>query len=193
MNNKKYFKMIAEDKFLLYVLILVNIAGTLFGFWYYRFQLPETPFYKMIFVPDCPLYALMFAILMAAYIFPEKKSATLATITFVGLIKYGFWTVLVVTLYRDHYFTADPLLYSMLFTLHIGMIAEAFIIPHIFRFTKETLLIALGWFLLNDVMDYFFGTVPYLPDSTFLSGFAIESFLVTIILVIYSRRFMKRL
>ena len=66
MNNKKYFKMIAEDKFLLYVLILVNIAGTLFGFWYYRFQLPETPFYKMIFVPDCPLYALMFAILMAA-------------------------------------------------------------------------------------------------------------------------------
>lgn len=184
--------MIAEDKFLLYVLILVNIAGTLFGFWYYRFQLPATPIYKVIFVPDCPLYALMFAILLTAYIFYEKKSGVLAVVTFVGLIKYGFWTVLVVALYREYYFASDPLLYSVLFILHVGMILEAFIIPHIFKFTKWTLFFALGWFLLNDVMDYFFGTAPYLPDVSFFGFLTVESFMATVLLVIYEIRFIRR-
>jgi len=192
MEIKKYFKMIAEDKFLLYVLVLVNLAGTLFGFWYYRFQLPETPVYKMIFVPDCPLYALLFAVLVAAYVFSEKKCRMLATLTFVGLIKYGFWTVLVVTLYRDYYFTNDPLLYSVLFLLHIGMILEAFIIPQIFRFTEGTLSVALVWFLLNDMMDYFFGTAPYLPDSSFFGFLRVESFFMTVLLVLYGTKFIRR-
>lgn len=120
-----------------------------------------------------------------------KKSTMLAAITFIGLIKYGFWTLLVVFLYRNDYFHHDPLLYTILFILHIGMIAEAYIIPQISRFTKKTLIIALAWFITNDIMDYFFGTIPVLMNNSYFSLLAVESFLISIILVIYAGKYIS--
>ncbi|MFH1126988.1 MAG: DUF1405 domain-containing protein [archaeon] len=172
------------------MLIILNIAGTLFGFWYYRLQLPSTPLHKMIFVPDCPLYTLLFAIVLILHIF-RKNNNLLSTITFIGLIKYGFWTLLVVMLHRDYYFTYAPMLYTAIFILHTGMVLEAYIIPGLYRFTKKSLVIALIWFIANDIMDYFFGTIPILPDNSFFSFLAIESFLMTIILVTYSKKYAK--
>ncbi len=120
-----------------------------------------------------------------------KKSTLLAAITFVGLIKYGFWTLLVVFLYRNEYFHHDPLLYSILFILHIGMIAEAFVIPQIFRFARKALVLALIWFITNDIMDYFFGTIPVLMNNSYFSLLAAESFLISIILVIYAGKYIS--
>ena len=118
-----------------------------------------------------------------------KNSPTLATITFIGLIKYGFWTVLVIQLYSNHYLASNPILYITLFILHIGMIAEAFLIPQISRFPKKALIIALIWFFSNDIMDYWKGTAPYLPDNAYHHILAAESILMTIILVIYSKKY----
>ncbi|RLG15859.1 MAG: hypothetical protein DRN71_00020 [Candidatus Nanohalarchaeota archaeon] len=171
------------------MLIFVNIVGTLFGFWYYKFQLASTPLVKLVFVPDCPIYTLLFACFLVLH-FMGKKSAILATVTFIGLVKYGFWTVLVISLYCEYYAASDLFLYVVLFILHIGMIAQAYVIPQISGFSKDALMIALVWFLANDVMDYFFGTAPYLPDYMYHNLLFVESTLMTIILVIYSRKSM---
>lgn len=141
----------------------------------------------MIFVPDCPLYTLLLTAVLILHKV-HKKNTILSTITYIGLIKYGFWTILTVLLYRDQFFTQDPLLYSILFVLHIGMIIESSLIPDISKFTKKALMIALTWFLVNDIMDYFGGTLPYIPNTTYFNLLAIESFLMTIILVIYSKK-----
>lgn len=181
---------IAGNALCLKVMILINVVGTLFGFWYYEFQLASTPLAKIIFVPDCPLYTLLFACFLVLHL-TGKKSAMLATVTFIGLIKYGFWTVLVISLYFEYYVASNLFLYALLFFLHIGMIAQAYIIPQISGFSKDALIIALVWFLANDVMDYFFGTVPYLPDYMYHNLLLVESILMTIVLVVYSRKSWK--
>ena len=180
--------MIAKNAFCLKVMILINLAGTLFGFWYYKFQLASTPLVKLVFVPDCPIYTLLFVCLLLLHLM-GRKSTMLAVVTFIGLIKYGFWTVLVISLYCEYYVASNLFLYVVLFLLHIGMIAQAYIIPQISGFSKGALVIALVWFLANDVMDYFFGTAPYLPDYMYHNLLLVESILMTIILVIYSRKY----
>ncbi len=180
---------IAGNALCLKVMIFINILGTIFGFWYYKFQLASTPLAKLVFVPDCPIYTLLFACFLVLHLM-GKKSAVLAVVTFIGLIKYGFWTVLVISLYCEYYVASNLFLYVLLFFLHIGMLAQAYIIPQISGFPGRALIIALIWFLANDVMDYFFGTAPYLPDYMYHNLLFVESILMTIILVIYSRKFM---
>jgi len=41
------------DKRLLALIVLINIAGSAFGLYYYWEQLMMTPWYYWIFVPDC--------------------------------------------------------------------------------------------------------------------------------------------
>ena len=95
-----------------------------------------------------------------------------------------------ITLYHEYYIASNLLMYILLFILHLGMIAEAYIIPQVSRFSKNALIIALIWFLANDIMDYFFGTAPYLPDYIYHNLLLAESILITTILVIYSRKYM---
>ena len=58
-----------EDLALRYawVIVAINLAGTLFGFWYYRFQLAQTPIVMWPFVPDSPTATLFIALSLASW------------------------------------------------------------------------------------------------------------------------------
>ena len=119
------------------VLAIINLAGFLFGICYYWHQLSTSPFYLWIFIIDCPLYVVLFALICFLLYEKREVSEWLRFLTAVGLIKYGLWTGIVIILYRDYFFAANPLLYALLFPLHIGMILEgisrplspAFLVP----------------------------------------------------------------
>ena len=167
-----------ESRKWLWALLLVNLAGFAFGIWYYVPQLSVTSPLLWVFVIDCPLYVLLFAGVCVLRLKEKAVPRWFYYISAVGLIKYGFWTFLVVVLYWNVLFSSASALYSVLTPLHIGMILEGLVLVPRFRASLMQMLPVLGWFLLNDWLDYFFGTVPLRPP-TYLNFLMWESFLVS--------------
>ncbi|MGZ8937347.1 MAG: DUF1405 domain-containing protein, partial [Halobacteriota archaeon] len=173
-----------ENTPLLIAIIIINIAGSLVGLFYYWDQLVSASPFAWIFIPDCPLYTLLVAVVLAVYASTKRSSDLINFITAVGLAKYGTWTVIVVLGFSTFYFSVDSTLYTVLILMHVAMAAE-FILPLLlirqlkYRFTA----IALVWFLANDFSDYFLGTHPPIPTSQ-ISLIAAFTFLLTPLFIV---------
>ena len=173
------FRSIVENTPLLIAVIVINIAGSLIGFYYYCDQLASASPFVWIFIPDCPLYTTLAAVVLAVYVSTKRSSDLINFITAVGLVKYGTWTVVIVLGLSTFYFSVDSTLYTVLVLMHVAMAAE-FILPLLlirqlkYRWTT----IAIVWFLANDVADYFLGTHPLVPTSE-ISLIAAFTFMLT--------------
>lgn len=155
-----------DKKLALIPLILVNLIAALYGFiFFYGSQFLSTPIHLWIFIPDCPLYALLAAIALAGFCF-GKKNDLFNSIVFIGLMKYGFWTVFVLSSFQWFYFAPETsLMYSILFAAHLGLFLEAFLFIGHIKLNKLFLGISLAWFLLNDFIDYLLAVHPPIPLS----------------------------
>lgn len=154
---RKIIDTINGDRRLLAAIILINIAGSLFGLYYYWDQLMMTPWYLWLAVPDCPLYTffMIFALLLVLL---KKPSNTLNAITAVGLSMYGIWTCIVLLYFREIYFDpADALMSAGLWTSHFGMALEGFLLlPYLARIRPIAWTVTALWFLALDSVDYFY-------------------------------------
>ncbi len=176
-------KRIFDKKILLIIILITNLVGTAFGFYYYEYQFRTSPIYSWIFIPDCPLYTLLFSILLLIFLIKNRLPAYLSVITFVGLIKYGSWTVSTIALYSDYFLSPTNFnLYSILFFAHIGMSLESLILFPILNPSKKGIALIFSWFLVNDASDYAFGTLPYLPSNEHFNFLLIQSLFFTIFL-----------
>lgn len=165
-------------RILFWFIVLANMVGSVYGFvFFYGEQFLATSPLLWVFVADCPLYALLFGL---AFLFRgEAKPGTLKAwfgevpdlsllwfVAFVGAMKYGFWTVFVLSAYSGFYFTPElSLLYSVLFISHLFMLFETMLLVGKIRVKDWFLFAGAGWFLLNDLSDYLLGTHPPLPES----------------------------
>jgi uncharacterized membrane protein YpjA len=179
-------------------IILVDLLGIFYGYYYYAEQLGATPLYLWIFVPDCPLYIMLFTIaLMLAILGFESK--LFSYIAAVGMMKYGIWTLAALLLYGEYFFSSSAfLLSSFLFMLHIGMTLEGpVLVPK--KLSKWHLSVALLWFLANDYVDYFYGFVdnfgrytlgthPILPPAGRIPIIMAITFLLSILLCFLTYR-----
>jgi len=173
-------KRILENKPIVLFLILINFLGFLFGIYYYMPQLDDIPQSMWLIVIDCPLYVLLFSIVLSLELLKKPLPGILKFITSVGLFKYGLWTVIVILLHFDFFFSINPLVYSLLLPMHVGMALESTLLFSLFRPTKTTTLFVILFFILNDISDYVFGTLPRIPE-TWVSLLFIESLAVSII------------
>ncbi|MDD5417305.1 MAG: DUF1405 domain-containing protein [Candidatus Nanoarchaeia archaeon] len=172
------------DKELIVFLVAMNIVFAVYGFYLYYPQLIQTPFFLWIFVPDCPIAALLFAVLI---IFRKEKNkwwTFFAMVTFTALIKYGVWTLSVYFEQPSYYFGGDnagTIVFNM--ALHTVMILEAFLLIGV---KKVRWWLASVLFLLQDVSDYFI-TLPFTPapilNKNVISGITI--FLSVALPVVY--------
>ncbi|CAM3971692.1 DUF1405 domain-containing protein [Paenibacillus alkaliterrae] len=160
----------------LWLLFLVNLAGTIYGYIWYEYQLIDTynthPLWRIVFVPDSPTASLFFTLALLYLLFPPHRPSRLVSIgrsilealAVVCSVKYGLWAVAMIAagawqgadLNWKHY---------MLVTSHLGMAFEALLF---FRFMKAgaaALIVATGWLFLNDTVDYTFGVFPTLADE----------------------------
>jgi uncharacterized membrane protein YpjA len=173
------------------LIILIDLVGTAYGYYYYSEQLSSTPFYLWLFVPDCPFYVMLFTIALVLAIF-GVESKLFSYIAAVGMMKYGVWTLAALLLFRSYFFSGPFwLLSSVLFILHIGMFSEGpLLIPK--KLNGFHVAIALPWFLIHDYIDYFYGylsntgeyvlgTHPVLPPG----GSIAVMMLLTILLSIF--------
>lgn len=151
------------------LVVLTNLVGTAFGFWYYRFQFAGTELAAWPLLPDSPL-ATLFAALAFGLWYVGRESDYAAAFAFVGCWKLGLWTPFVLVAFGDAFRASTPLpLYVFLVTSHLAMVLQAFVLYRISAFRLPALVAALAWYGFNDVVDYFltpFGT----PHHTLLPG-----------------------
>jgi uncharacterized membrane protein YpjA len=182
---------IRGNRSLIWILIIVNFLGFLFGIYYYMPQLDDTPEEMWLLVIDCPLYVLLFSIILFMELLGRPLPPILKFITSVGLFKYGLWTVIVILSHYEFFFTSNPLVYGLLLPMHVGMTLESILLYSLFPPTPRTTLFVVSFFVLNDLSDYLLGTLPRIPD-TWVSLLFIESLIVSIfyplVLCFYTRR-----
>ncbi|MBI2076633.1 MAG: DUF1405 domain-containing protein [Candidatus Aenigmarchaeota archaeon] len=182
MGFTRFSESILQNKRLLVSLAIINFTGFLYGIYYYWHQLVATPFYLWIFTLDSPLSVLLFVFVSYFLYYNKKMPQWLLFLAIMGLVKYGFWTALVIIMFRDYFFAVSPVIYSINFPLHIGMILEGMILTARLRPRMSGLAVVLLFFLINDILDYFFGTLPRLPSNAYNGYLLIESFAMTTIL-----------
>ena len=162
------------DALLVSLLVAVNLAGFLFGVYFYAWQLEQVDPALWLFLIDCPLYVLLFSFVLIQRLV-GLQSDFFNYLVAVGLFKYGVWTLVAIAGY--HWFFLNPasaiwLSNSILFLLHIGMAAEG--LTFLFKKIEPWMVAAaLGWFLFNDYVDYWGPMVhPGLPPGIDLAPMA---------------------
>lgn len=144
------------------IVLLLNVASVFTGLWYYWDQLSATPWHLLIFVPDCPLYVL----LAIPILLKRVKNGAYSFLVSIGMVKYGLWTVFVLLYHSKFYFLPEFLPVTLVFIIgHLGMALEGACLLPKNKVAFAALLVAFGWFLLNDFADYFLGTVPSIPPE----------------------------
>lgn len=167
-----------EDLALRYawVIVAINVAGTAFGFWYYRFQFAGTPVAMWPWVPDSPLATLFIAVSLALWKL-DRQNELIDMLAFFGNIKLGLWTPYVLLSFNDAFLAQTSLpMYAFLLTSHLGMVAQAFLIHRYSDFSIPAIAAALLWYSFDLTVDYFVPIVggPHHTALPFTDPMAVE-------------------
>jgi uncharacterized membrane protein YpjA len=151
---------------LAWLVVVVNLAGTVFGFWYYRFQFGLEPALAWPFVPDSPMATLLIALSIASWKLGNSRE-WLNALAFFGCLKLGLWTPYTLLVFRESFLASTPLwLYLFLFFSHLAMALEGFVIHRYADFPVRAVAVAVAWYGLNDLVDYFIPIVGTFHHTT---------------------------
>ena len=139
---------------LAWLVVLANLAGTAFGFWWYADQLAETTMAMWPFVPDSPAATLFFAAAVAAWLLGHEQP-WLTALAFFGNLVLGLWTPFVLVAFLEVYAAMNPALYAFMFFSHLAMVVQAFVLHRISDFPVWAIAVALAWFTADLLVDYF--------------------------------------
>lgn len=158
--NRIWF--LLSHKSFLWILLFVNLFGTVYGYDWYMWQLEMTEPKFWIFVPDSPTASLFFTLAIIGWLIGRnfKLIEALALIT---LVKYGLWAVVMNLLTMFEQGSLDPVGW-MLIGSHFAMAVQAILYIPLYRFKFKHIVIAGIWTLHNDVIDYVFGQMPIYHD-----------------------------
>lgn len=142
----------------LFLIVLTNLLGTLFGFYYYSDQLLTTDPVLWVFVPASPIATLLFAASIYLNV-KDRGLPLLDSLAFISNFKYGLWTVFCLSYYSEIFFTGNSVgLYSFMLVSHFAMAIQAFLLFKWENIGWRVLFVAFLWYLFNDFIDYTFGT-----------------------------------
>ncbi|MFB6253670.1 MAG: DUF1405 domain-containing protein [Halobacteriaceae archaeon] len=136
-----------------WIIIIINVLGTIFGFWYYRFQFMNTPVVMWPFVPDSPGATLLMAVSLGLWKL-DIDYEWIHALAFYGNIKLGIWTPYVQLVLNGPQ-GIQRWLYIFLIFSHLAMVVQAFLIPTYAEFPIRAVAIATLWYGVNDLVDYF--------------------------------------
>lgn len=180
---------VLTNSWFLLAIVILNMIGTIWGFFWYEDQLAATAWQRLLFVPDCPLHAFFFA-LFAYWLFVKDRmektwQQLIVWAGVLGGIKYGVWTVVIL----GQYFmtigqmpAGDDLL---LLVSHVGMLLQGLAYLRYLPETPLPAILALVWLAVNDGFDYLGGTHPTLPlnEQLLLAGGLSLTMTITVIVI----------
>lgn len=156
------------QRWFLLALVAVNAAGTVWGVVWYWEQLLATPWYFLLFVPDSPGHAALFAIYIWWLAVGRLDSLgpwqrVIAWAGVLGVIKYGLWTTVIISQYLLAQGSQPGIEDWMLYLSHGGMAVQGLV--YMKRLPRAALPAALTvlWLSVNDFFDYILFTHPRLP------------------------------
>ncbi len=149
------------------LIILINLGGIAYGFYYYQPQFATTPAHLWPFVPDSPLAVLWATVPLVLYEFNRRRSAMLDSLAFVANVQVGLWTAYILLYYEPWFGTYSLNLNTLLLVLHLAMAVEALIFVHDLRLdfrqgwgrVAAVLTPVFAWVMLNDWLDYFYAGI----------------------------------
>lgn len=200
------------NTYFLQFLFVVNLLGTIYGYYWYGNQLiytvEEMNPLLVIFVPDSPTASLFFTLTLIYLLQDVKHSIPKAhrpalslrswieAFAVITSFKYGIWAVWMILAGA---YQGDALTWQdwMLIGSHLGMAAEVILFSPFLTYGVGSVLIVAAWTLLNDVADYAFGVFPWLPrvlhdDLPVIQTITTGLSLVSIMLAFYFIQIRKR-
>ncbi|MCL7745930.1 DUF1405 domain-containing protein [Halalkalibacter alkaliphilus] len=162
------------QKWVIILLLLINVPGTIYGYIWYQGQLAMTPSHFLLFVPDSPTASLFFVFVLLAFLM-GRNWPIIEALAAVTLIKYGIWAVVMNVAAGWAGDTLDWKNYMLIFS-HAGMALQAVLYAPYFRIKPLHLVIAAIWTLHNDIIDYVFMMHPWvsarlMPDIDLIGYF----------------------
>lgn len=137
-----------------WVIVAVNLLGTAFGFYYYGYQFSIEPLAAWPLVPDSPVATLFIAASLAMWKLGRNQE-WLNALAFFGCLKLGAWTPFVLLAFKAEFSYLHWAMYNFLFWSHLAMVAQAFLVHRYSDFPLRAVAVAVGWYGLNDLVDYF--------------------------------------
>ncbi len=143
---------------ILWLLLIINILGTVYGYIWYGSQLAETPTKFLIFVPDSPTASMFFCFVLILFLW-KKNIPIIEALAVITLFKYGIWAVVMNLLV---WYVAGSIDWQsgMLIFSHGSMAVQGLLYAPYYRIRPIHLALAAIWTLHNDVIDYVFGMMP---------------------------------
>ncbi|MFD2655391.1 DUF1405 domain-containing protein [Gracilibacillus thailandensis] len=140
------------------LLFIVNLLGTIYGYFWYGNQLSDTPVQFLAFVPDSPTASLFFTLFLL-FLLIGKHVPIIEALAFTSLVKYGTWAVVMnlLTLYISGDLSWQG---YMLIASHGAMAIQAFLYAPLYKIKLGHLAIASIWLLHNELIDYVYGMMP---------------------------------
>ena len=154
-----YIRYFLLHKSILWLLFIINALGTVYGYYWYKEQLADTPIYFLPFVPDSPTASLFFCIALLALIY-KKHFPLIEALAVTNLFKYGVWAV---GMNIASGFTGYQLEFGnyMLIFSHSCMALEGLIYANFFKIKPWHLSVAAVFLLHNEIIDYVFHMMPW--------------------------------
>lgn len=150
--------LVLSHKSFLWLLLFVNLFGTVYGYDWYKWQLVITEPKYWIFVPDSPTASLFFTLAIIGWLI-NRNFKLIEALALITLVKYGLWAVVMnlLTLIETG---SIGWVGWMLITSHFAMAVQAILYIPFYKFRIGHIAIAAIWTLHNDVIDYVFGQMP---------------------------------
>ena len=165
-------KFLLFHKTFMWILLAVNILGTIYGYYWYMWQLEITDPIFLIFVPDSPTASLFFSIALFGWLI-NRHFKLIEALALITLVKYGLWAV-VMNIWTQYESGPIGFVGWMLVVSHFAMAVQALLYIPMYKFKWIHVLIAAIWTLHNDVIDYVFGQMPIyrsLSEHTLTIGY----------------------
>jgi len=154
----KWIYFFLTNRMILWLLLVINVLGTIYAYYWYRYQLAETPPIFLLFVPDSPTACLFFVFVLVAFIL-GRNWPLFEALAMVTLFKYGIWAVVMNYLVLVVSGELDMIGY-MLMLSHGAMALQGLLYAPFYRFKAWHLVVTGIWTLHNDVIDYVFKMLP---------------------------------
>ncbi|WP_261129117.1 DUF1405 domain-containing protein [Bacillus sp. Marseille-Q3570] len=142
----------------LWMLLIINILGTIYGYIWYAGQLKTTPWYFLPFVPDSPTASLFFVFVLIAFLL-GRNWPLLESLAAITLFKYGIWAV-AMNLLGGYVSGSLTWVNYMLIFSHLGMAIEGLLYAPLYRIKRWHIYVAGVWVIHNEMIDYLFDMEP---------------------------------
>lgn len=147
-----------SNRSFMWVLFIINLLGTIYGYIWYMPQLEQTDPVFLPFVPDSPTASLFFTIALFGLLI-GRNWGLMQALAVMTLFKYGIWAVVMNGLTL---FVKGDLSWLgwMLVASHLGMAVQGLLYAPFFRVKPIHLIAAAVWTVHNEIIDYVFMQYP---------------------------------